>query len=149
MSDARRAALHGAFTATGYVVRAHPLVGGRKHVLRVGAPHPDLDAALAAHGYTCWAFLTAWNPRAKPRPLHVNARRQRSLVALLDSRSLQHLSAVGVADDRGWAEESLFIPGLTHAEARRIGHLFDQEALLWGRVGGVAELVDCAVHPLG
>jgi hypothetical protein len=141
MSDARRAALHEAFKATGYVVHAHPLVGGRKHVLRVGASHPDLDAALSARGFTCWAFLTAWNPHAKPRPRHVNLRRQRALVALLDARDLQHLPAVGVAEDRSWSEESLFVPGLSREEALRIGRLFDQEAVLWGRVDGAAELL--------
>ncbi|NOJ92122.1 DUF3293 domain-containing protein [Corallococcus coralloides] len=143
MSDARRAALHGAFKATGYVVRPHPLVGDRKHVLRVAALHPGLDAALAAHGFTTWAFLTAWNPRAHARPLRTNARLQQRLLALLEAQGHLSVSAVGVAEDRRWSEESLFVPGLSRDEALRMGRLFDQEAVLWGAVGGAAELVMC------
>lgn len=143
MSDARRAALHAAFKATGYVVRAHPLVGDRKHVLRVAALHPELDAALAAHGFTTWAFLTAWNPHSHARPLRANARLQQRLLTLLEAQGHPSVSAVGVAEDRRWFEESLFVPGLSRDEALRMGRLFDQEAVLWGAVGGAAELVMC------
>ena len=143
MSDARRAALHAAFQATGYVVRAHPLVADRKHVLRVGAVHPELDAALTAHGFATWAFLTAWNPHAHPRPPRTNARLQQRLLALLEAEGRVALSAVGVADDRRWFEESLFVPGLSRDEAVRIGRLFDQEAVLWGAVASGAELLMC------
>ncbi|NOK07749.1 DUF3293 domain-containing protein [Corallococcus exercitus] len=143
MSDARRAALHAAFKATGYVVRPHPLVGNRKHVLRVDALHRALDAALTAHGFTTWAFLTAWNPHAQPRPPRTNARLQQRLLALLEAQGHPSVSAVGVADDRRWFEESLFVPGLSRDRALRLGRLFDQEAVLWGVVGGAAELVVC------
>ncbi|MFB1480410.1 DUF3293 domain-containing protein [Corallococcus sp. RDP092CA] len=148
MSDARRATLHAAFEATGYVVRPHPLVGDRKHVLRVGAAHPALDAALSAHGFSTWAFVTAWNPHAHPRPPRANARLQQRLLALLGGRGHVAVSAVGVAEDRRWFEESLFVPGLSRDEALRIGRLFDQEAVLWGTVGGGAELVMCR-EPVG
>ncbi|MFP2896241.1 DUF3293 domain-containing protein [Corallococcus sp. 4LFB] len=139
MSDS----LHAAFKATAYVVRPHALVGNRKHVLRVDALHPALDAALTAHGFTAWAFITAWNPRAHARPPRTNARLQQRLIALLEAWGHPSVSAVGVADDRRWFEESLFVPGLSRDEARRIGRLFDQEAVLWGSVGGAAELVMC------
>ncbi|NOK31992.1 DUF3293 domain-containing protein [Corallococcus exercitus] len=143
MSDARRDALHAAFKATAYVVRPHVLVGNREHVLRVDAMHPALDAALTAHGFATWAFITAWNPRAHPSPPDTNARLQQRLIALLEAQGHPNVSAVGVADDRSWSEESLFVPGLSRDEARRIGQLFDQEAVLWGSVGGAAELVPC------
>ncbi|WP_223638358.1 DUF3293 domain-containing protein [Corallococcus sp. EGB] len=143
MSDGRRATLLAAFRATGYVVRPHPLVGGRKHVLRVGALHPALDAALTAHGLTTWAFITAWNPHAHRRPPRTNARLQQRLLALLEAWGHPAVSAVGVAEDRRWFEESLFVPGLPRDEALRIGRLFDQEAVLWGAVSGAAELVLC------
>ncbi|GMT98367.1 hypothetical protein KH5H1_24860 [Corallococcus caeni] len=139
MSDA----LHAAFKATAYVVRPHPLVGDREHVLRVDALHPVLDAALTVHGITTWAFITAWNPRAQPCPPDTNARLQQDLLALLEAQGHPSVSAVGEADDRRWFEESLFVPGLSRDEARRIGRLFDQEAVLWGSVGGAAELVPC------
>ncbi|WP_375742165.1 DUF3293 domain-containing protein [Corallococcus interemptor] len=147
MSEARRDALHAAFKATGYVVRPHPLVGDRKHVLRVEGLHPELDAALAAHGFTTWAFLTAWNPRAHARPPRTNARLQQRLLVLLEARGHPSVSAVGVAEDRRWSEESLFVPGLSREEAVRMGRLFDQEAVLWGTVGGAAELVMCRAQP--
>lgn len=135
--------MHGAFRATAYVVRPHPLIGGVKHVLRVDAAHPALDAALTAHGLGSWAFITAWNPRANPRPLHTNERLQRALHVLLEARGQPFVSAIGVADDRSWFEESVFVPGLSRDEALRIGRLFDQEAVVWSRVNGNAELLEC------
>lgn len=147
MSDARRAALHQAFRATGYVVGPHPLVGGVKRVLRVDAVHPALDAALTAHGHTTWAFLTAWNPHARPRSPRTNAGLQRTLRGLLEARGQPFVPAVGVAEDRSWFEESLFVPGLSRDEAARLGRLFQQEAVLWGRVGGVAALLGCQDPP--
>ncbi|MBN8233058.1 DUF3293 domain-containing protein [Corallococcus macrosporus] len=148
MSDARKAALHAAFQATAYVVRPHPLVGDREHVLRVDATHPELDAALTVHGFASWAFITAWNPRAQSCPAELNERFQKRLVALLEAGGHPHVSAVGEADDRSWSEDSLFVPGLSRDEALRIGRLFDQEAVLWGSVGGAAELVMC-LEPFG
>ncbi|RKH63332.1 DUF3293 domain-containing protein [Corallococcus llansteffanensis] len=147
MSDARRAALSKAFQATAYVVRPHPLVGGVKHVLRVDAAHPVLDAALAAHGHTTWAFVTAWNPRARPRSPRTNAGLQRTLRGLLEARGQPSVPAVGVAEDRSWFEESLFVPGLSRDEAWRLGRLFDQEAVLWARAGGVAAFLWCQESP--
>lgn len=147
MSDARRAALSQAFQATGYVVHPHPLVGGVKRVLRAGAVHPGLDAALTAHGHTAWAFVTAWNPRARTRSPRTNEGLQRALRGLLEARGQPAVPAVGVAEDRSWFEESLFVPGLARDEAWRLGGLFDQEAVLWGRVGGVAELLWCQEPP--
>ncbi|MCY1039868.1 DUF3293 domain-containing protein [Corallococcus sp. bb12-1] len=133
--------LREAFRATGYIVRAHPGVGDMKHVLRVDAPHPRLDAALTAHGHTSWAFLTAWNPHARARSARTNARLQRGLRDLLEASGHHPVSAVGVADDRSWFEESLFVPGMSREEALRMGGLFRQKAVLWGHVDGVAELL--------
>ncbi|RKH48267.1 DUF3293 domain-containing protein [Corallococcus sicarius] len=147
MSDARRAALRKAFQATGYVVAPHPLVGGVKHVLRVDAVHPALDAALTAHGHATWAFLTAWNPHARSRSPRTNAGLQRTLRGLLEARGQPFVPAVGVAEDRSWFEESLFVPGLSRDEAWRLGRLFQQEAVLWSRVGGAAELLGCQDPP--
>ncbi|RKH20853.1 DUF3293 domain-containing protein [Corallococcus praedator] len=148
MHDEPADPLRKAFESTGYVVRAHPLVGGVKHVLRVGATHPLLDAALTAHGHTSWAFLTAWNPHARAHGSRTNARLQRTLRGLLEARGHHPVSAVGVADDRSWFEESLFVPGMSRDEARHLGGLLRQKAVLQGRVGGVAELLWCQASAL-
>ncbi|CAM4374015.1 DUF3293 domain-containing protein [Corallococcus sp. ZKHCc1 1396] len=147
MCDELPEALRRAFQATAYVIRAHPRVGDLKHVLRVGAPHPLLDAALSAHGHASWAFLTAWNPHARAHPPRTNERLQHTLRGLLENGGHPCVPAVGVADDRRWFEESLFVPGMSRDEARRTGALFLQKAVLWGRVGGVAELVGCLGCP--
>ncbi|WXH31692.1 hypothetical protein WA016_05668 [Myxococcus stipitatus] len=52
--------------------------------------------------------------------------------------------AIGEAEDRSWSEQSLFIPGLPHAEAERFG----QVAVLVGRTGGPAELLLCGNEAL-
>jgi hypothetical protein len=143
MSDDGREALGQAFESTGYVVLAHPLVGGVRHVLRVGAEHPLLDTALTLRGYIAWGFLTAWNPGAKAQALRRNESLHRELGALLDALGHPRLPAVGLAEDQRWFEESLFVPGLSRDDARELGRRFGQQAVLWGHVGGAAELLWC------
>ncbi|NBD09376.1 MULTISPECIES: DUF3293 domain-containing protein [Corallococcus] len=50
---------------------------------------------------------------------------------------------MGEAEDRGWSEQSLIIPGLPRAEAERFGRAHGQVAVLADRTGGPAELLLC------
>lgn len=124
-----------AYRATRYVFQ--------EFVLRVDAVHPALDAWLAEHGQREWAFLTAWNPGSRPRAPDENARDQERLKARLSVPGLQVLPATGEADDGSWSEPSLFVAGLPHDAAERLGRDFGQVAVLVGHIGGPAELRLC------
>jgi hypothetical protein len=140
MNDAERKRLEEAYRATRYVIRPHAFTGGKEWVLRVGVLHPELDSALAARGHREWAFLTAWNPGSRPRARAENDRAQQQLKSELAKGGWEVVDAIGVAEDESWSEDSLFVPGLPHAEAERLGHAHGQVAVLVGRVGTSAAL---------
>jgi hypothetical protein len=143
MNDAEREQLRKAYRATRYVIRPHAFTGGSEWVLRVDALHPELDTALAARGHLEWAFLTAWNPGSRPRDKDENDRAQQQLKSELAAEGWLVVDAIGVAVDENWSEDSLFVPGLSRAEAERLGRAYGQVAVLVGRVGAPAELLFC------
>ncbi|QSQ22983.1 DUF3293 domain-containing protein [Pyxidicoccus parkwayensis] len=143
MTDSEWEALAKAYRATRYVIRPQAFTGGHEWVLRVDAPHPELDEALTALGHGEWAFLTAWNPGSRPCSPAENDRAQQRLRLELAEGGWEALEAVGVAEDASWSEDSLFVPGLPREEAERLGRAHGQVAVLVGRVGGPAELLFC------
>lgn len=141
MNDAERERLMKAYRATRYVIRPHAFTGGREWVLRVDARHAELDAALSAQGHEAWAFLTAWNPGSQRQDKDANDEAQRRLKSELAAGGWRGVEAVGVAEDGGWSEDSLFVPGLPRAEAERLGRAYGQVAVLVGLVGEPAKLL--------
>ncbi len=109
--------------------------------LRLGEPSPRLDALLAAHGVTCWAYVTAWNPRSRPLPAAVNAVRHADLYARVAQSGYAVLPGRGQPDSGDWAaEESLLILGMDEAAALALGAQFGQQAIVIGTADGTAEL---------
>ncbi|MFP2905407.1 DUF3293 domain-containing protein [Pyxidicoccus sp. 3LFB2] len=147
MTHPERVRLTEAYRTTRYVVRPHATTGGQELVLRVGALHPVLDAALTARGHREWAFLTAWNPGSRPRGDDENRRAQERLISQLVAGGQVVAAAIGEAEDGSWSEQSLFVPGLPRAEAERFGCAYGQVAVLVGRVGAPAELLFCDSSP--
>ncbi|ATB50487.1 hypothetical protein MYMAC_006143 [Corallococcus macrosporus DSM 14697] len=143
MSHHERERLAKAYTATRYVIRPHPSTGGVEQILRAGALHPALDATLAARGHREWAFLTAWNPGSQWRSEEENRRAQERLEAQLVAGGWVVAPALGQAEDGGWCEPSLFVPGLPREEAARFGRAYGQVAVLVGRASAHAELLFC------
>jgi hypothetical protein len=143
MTHPERVRLMEAYRTTRYVVRPHATTGGHELVLRVGALHPVLDAALAKRGHREWSFLTAWNPGSRQRGEDENRRAQERLVSQLVAGGWVVAAAIGEAEDGSWSEQSLFVPGLPRAEAERFGCAYGQVAVLVGRTGAPAELLLC------
>jgi hypothetical protein len=133
-----RLALDAAYRATTYRVHAPE----RAIDVRIARGHPELDALLAAMRAETWAVVTACNPRSRPESPEVNRERHARLVEAVERTGLLHLEADGVpADDRWTPERSLFVAGLSRQQAASLGHRFEQNAIVYGVRGGVAELV--------
>ncbi len=110
----------------------------------LGEPCLRLDALLAAHGVSCWAYVTAWNPRSEPMPAELNAARHADLLACVSQSGYSVLPGHGQPDCGDWvAEESLLILGMAEAAALALGAQFGQRAIVVGRMGGDAELRWC------
>lgn len=133
-------ALERAYWRTTYLVD-HP---SGPIALRVGENNLRLDALLHAADYETWAFVSACNPRSRPLAQVENTQRHAALLARVRRLALPFFPGRGVADDGGWFEESLLILGVAPADAVALGNAFGQNAVVLGRVGGVAELRWCA-----
>src|SRR5438128_11436757 len=101
--------------------------------LRVGQRCSELDALLAGHGITTWAYVTAFNPGSVPLTAEENTARQRRLERSVAELGLTSYHGEGIGDDRRWsAEPSLLILGIGREEAKRLGREFGQLAIVYG-----------------
>jgi hypothetical protein len=115
--------------------------------IRIHQRHDRLDALLEDRGQEGWAFLTAWNPGSKDLPRAENEARNADLRRRLQERGLPHYPGRGIPEAGPWTpEESFLVLGLGQEEAVALGRDFEQLAIVVGRRGGQAELVDCVPH---
>jgi hypothetical protein len=109
--------------------------------IKVGQLCPALDELLQKHGVKDWAYITAWNPRSKSLSEKENEDRQEDLKAMLKDYRL--LEGEGIGADTSWPpERSALVLGIPKAEAANIGRKFEQNAIVVGRLGQTAELLE-------
>lgn len=138
MGDGGRKGLEKAYRATTYEV---DLPAGSVGV-RIGGRHPQVDEFLRSTGTRTWAVITAWNPRSQVCAASRNAQRQFELARKLYARGLLLRGAAGVPDSDDWkAEPSVFVAGLARREALALAAEFEQNAIVFGEIGGPAELL--------
>ncbi|KAF0811681.1 hypothetical protein IGB42_03839 [Andreprevotia sp. IGB-42] len=128
--------LAAAYRATRYTVAALGLV------LRIGQRHPDLDALLTRRQFDGWAFVAAANPYSGALCEQENRARHQNLLEALATG--QHVFFEGMGEPVGsdWQPElSVLILGISRDDALALARYFEQNALVYGRVGDMAELV--------
>ena len=91
-----------------------------------------------------WAFITAHNPHSELLTPEVNRGRHAELEADVGMLGLPYFPGEGIGTDPSWLPEtSLLILGLTRDVAIELGARYGQNAIVHGRLGHAAELVDC------
>ena len=116
--------------------------GTKRICFKAGSHKPDLDALLARHDATRWAFITAWNPGSRPLSKTENARRHADLRAAVREAGLEALDGEGVGEDASWPpEQSLLILDISRGKAISLGRRFGQLAVVVGRRGQASTLV--------
>jgi hypothetical protein len=136
-----RGALYDAFARTEF--RAE--IGGARVAIRIGATDALLDELLDSRGVSCWAYVTAWNPRAHALPPGENALRHDALVRSLERSGFRFFEGEGVGEGAGWPpERSVLILGISEPEALALGDRCEQEAIVVGERGQPARLRLCA-----
>lgn len=112
--------------------------------LRIGVPHAELDALLAANGARSWAYVTVWNPGSIVLSEAENVGRQHALEQALRDGGFTFWRGEGVGDEGRWPPEpSVLVLGITRAEAVALGGRFGQGAILYGEAGGCPQLLGC------
>jgi hypothetical protein len=127
-----------AYTATTFTART-PVDEIR---IRLGESNPDLDALLAQHRVTSWAYVTAHNPCSVKQSPEENDRRHQRLRVEVAGNGLTCFEGEGIPEDASWLpERSLLILGIGEAEALDLGARHSQLAIVTGVRGAQAVLV--------
>ena len=129
-----------AYMATDYI--AHLPSG--ECTIRIPEDVPlALENLVEQEGANSWAFISACNPYSQELPVEENNSRQDLLKRLLDFNGISYFSADGQSADGSWKEPSLLALGMSLEMAKSMGTAFGQNAILYGELGGVVEVVFC------
>jgi hypothetical protein len=132
-----------AYRATAYTVFAEP-----EFALRIGERSAALANLFDRTGNSCAAYITAWNPKGEACDPAFNAAAQKRLAASVEELGLDYLQGEGRGEIGDWPpEESLLILGCTRSRAKKLGHAFKQNAVVWVGADAVPELI--MLMPLG
>ncbi len=132
--------LYESFLHTTYIV--HSPAGPIR--LRIGTREPAIDRLLEHYGAREWAFITAWNPDARPLSRKENLARNQELRAMLLAGGFDPVPAEGAGDDGSWEpEESFWVAGLAADEALELARRFRQAAIVTGLRSGAPRLRWC------
>lgn len=130
--------LHEAYLATSYHVQYE--AGTFK--LTLDAIHPEFNAWCHAQHIDRWAFITAYNPLSEALSVAENASRNGQLQALLEAEGFVFQHGQGVPATNDWLpEDSFFIRNIALVRARELGKLFGQNALVFGEVDHLPQLL--------
>jgi hypothetical protein len=98
---------------------------------------------LRANGCTCAALMTAHNPAGRQRPDSLNTASQAMLEARLLRSGYTFMQATAFDPSGSWPPEpSLFIPGISQADAMTLASEFGQLAILWSAADALPRLVE-------
>ncbi len=110
--------------------------------IKIGEENGHLEEFLVDNNMFSWAFISAWNPYSKEVSAEENEIRHSKLVKMVEAKKFPFSEGYGVPSNEKWeAEKSLMILGISRREAIFFGKRMEQNAIVWGRLGGVAELV--------
>lgn len=139
----RDAMLEEAYRNTSYFVDARP----EPIEIRVGERTPRLDRLLVRRGVRVWAFVTPDNPYSQRVSTLRNVRALDFFTIALARNNVRTIRGISMSDDGDWpAEPSMLLLGVSAARARALGRRFRQNAIVVGKIGGVARLLWCTAR---
>ena len=126
-----------AYRATEYQVGDPPAFG-----IRIGVHSVELADLHRTHRVAASAFVTACNPFGQSLPDDQNAQHHRALCADVERRGLNAIEGVGEDPAGQWqGERSVLILGATRELTIELGHLYEQNAVVWSGADALPELI--------
>lgn len=126
-----------AYLATDYHVFGDPPL-----VIKIGQTSAHLAQFLAIQGVSNAAYITAWNPKGRACDHETNAALQARLIETVEADGFEWIAGEGCGSTGDWPpERSILVLGVSRAEAKRLGHKFRQNAIVWLNCVGAAELI--------
>lgn len=135
-----RKSLEDAYKTTRYEV----FLDGSIVVIRIGKVCNALDDLCNEYRVSSWAFITAHNPFSQPLTDDENRHRQKLLESLLIAANFKYFAGQGIGESGDWPPEASFLVlGMDQKKALAYGRVFDQNAIVFGNCGDVAQLLYC------
>ncbi len=123
-----------AYTTTKFHVFIPPII------IEIGKRNAELDTLIKKDGQAEWAYLTAYNPYSKELTNKENLLRQSQLISKISD--YKFYEGEGVGEDPTWKpERSILIVGIKKNEAIDLGKEFEQNAIVYGKINEVPELI--------
>ena len=114
--------------------------------IRIDRATTDLDTALVRRGVATWAFITAWNPLSQMLSRAENDARHAKLIEEASAWHFETGVGRGEPADGAWVPEaSVLVLGINQSEALALGRRYGQLAIVVGRHGEPAKLIECGV----
>ena len=110
--------------------------------IKIGEENWDLEEFLVDNNVFTWAFISAYNPFSNALSFAENEGKHSILVKKVIDLNLVFREGFGIPAKNNWEpEKSLLILDITKLKAIELGKEMLQNAILFGRMGGVPELV--------
>ncbi len=108
--------------------------------IEIGKRNEELDALIKKDGQVEWAYITAYNPFSDVLSDKENLQRHAELISKISD--YKFYEGEGVGEDPTWKpERSILIVGITKNEAISLGREFEQNAIVYGKINEVPELI--------
>ncbi|MEM9946551.1 MAG: DUF3293 domain-containing protein [Cyanobacteria bacterium P01_D01_bin.36] len=143
LSNEQIASLRAAYQETLYEVK----IEFESVTIRVGNRDRTLNRLVQHHHKTTWAFITAHNPYSQQLSAAENTKNNLSLQQALHSLCLPTFEAVGRDPQGEWPpEDSFLVMGIERGDAIALGKQFHQNAILFGTLETVPQLIWLISH---
>ncbi len=111
-------------------------------ILRVDLPSEELARLYASSGFTCGAFVTAYNPYGTAQGIEANEAAHARLGTELRALSESVIEGAGADASGRWPEEkSYFALGIDLEAASTLGKRYRQDAIIWAGGDAVPKLI--------
>lgn len=126
-----------AYYSTTYIIQ-----GGLNIEIHLKRDNQPLNDYLLENGIKSWAFITAENPFSASVGKEANKKLNAVLEQYLTKHHLGYIPGYGKPANDDWeGENSFFITNISRVQAMKIGEQFKQNAIIYGNVDEVAELI--------
>lgn len=111
-------------------------------VLRIGEYSDELNELHKAAGVSSSVFITAFNPFSVPCSNEKNLRAQSRLIESINQLGLVSIEGEGKDPKGKWpGEPSKLVLGCQNTQAKELGTLYGQNAIIWCGDDAIPELV--------
>lgn len=110
--------------------------------LHINTRSEALLQLYTSSGYTCGAFITAYNPCGQTQSDETNKAAHARLREKLNTLSPRVIEGAGADPSRNWPEEkSFFALGIDLETAKSLGICYQQNAIVWAGADAVPKLI--------